>query len=82
MLHLNNRKVGFPSQFQTKHNSPAHGADTQLCTSLHIFHFKERVCDKAEDLAPGLRQVESVAKGNIIYHLQKNLQPLILHKCF
>lgn len=39
-----NRKMGFLSPFQAKytssHGKPAHGADTQLCTSAHTFHFK------------------------------------------
>lgn len=47
-----------------------------------LFMSKEMVCDKDEDSAPVLSQVERGTKGNIIYHLQNNLQPLILHKCF
>lgn len=92
MPHLNYRKVGFLSQLQGKHTSPrgkpAHGAvENQLMEqypAVHISaHFsKERVCDKAEDLALVVSQVERMRKGNIIYHLQNNLQPLILQKCF
>lgn len=35
----------------------------------------------AEDLASVLRQVKRATQQNHIYHLQNNLQPLVLHRC-
>lgn len=81
MLHLNNRKVGSPLRFRP--NTLPH-MESQLMEQIPscahqctLFISKERVCDKGEDLALVLSQVERVTKGNIIYHLQNNLQPLI-----